>query len=198
MSPSPKPPKRQPDWQFLTKLKALGYQRIIGIDEVGRGALAGPLIVAAVELTSQINGVTDSKLITKQKRKKLAYKIHQQAEQIKLGWATNQEIDRLGFTPALRLAYDRTLEQVKADLVLTDNISLPGHCFIRSVKGDQFFYPVAAASIVAKVYRDQLMNVYHQFFPEYLWATNVGYGTATHIESIRRHSFTSLHRQSFL
>ncbi len=198
MSPNPKPPKRQPDWQFLAELKALGYSRIIGIDEVGRGALAGPLIVAAVELTGLIEGINDSKLVSKQKRRELAYKIHQQAKQIKLGWATNQEIDQLGLGPALKLAYARALEQIEADLVLTDNISLPDHSFIRSIKGDQFFYPVAAASIVAKVYRDQLMTVYHQFFPEYLWETNVGYGTATHLEALSKHSFTSLHRQSFL
>ena len=167
------------------------------MDEVGRGAMAGPLIVCAIELTSEIPGINDSKLISAVKRTLLCQNIRTLAEQIRFGWATNDEIDRIGLAAAQRLAYQRALESIEAELVLTDNIPLD-RPHISKIRGDQFFYSVAAASIVAKTLRDNLMRAYHQFFPNYLWKNNAGYGTRAHFDAITRYGPTKLHRQSFL
>lgn len=175
-----------------------GYLTIIGVDEVGRGALAGPFVVAAVEITIHIPGVRDSKQIAKENRTDIARLLLQNSSFIRVGQASNNEIDTLGMTRALTLAYTRTLEGVNADLVLADHYSIPtNHRFLRATKGDSLFYPVAAASIVAKAYRDQLMSVYHHFFPGYNFASNVGYGTAEHRQAITEHGTTPLHRRSF-
>lgn len=117
---------------------------------------------------------------------------------IRFGQASCQEIDTLGMAAALRIAYERALQGVTADLVLTDHIKLPtNHRFIRATLGDSLFYPVAAASIIAKTYRDQLMRAYHAFYPEYGWESNVGYGTAFHFEALQQHGYSPLHRTSF-
>lgn len=193
---SPKTPK--PDFKLIQDLRRRGYRRIVGIDEVGRGALAGPLVVAVVQIDQFITGINDSKQVRASLRRTLAEQINRQAEQIAVGLASNAEIDRLGLSRALRLAYDRALAKIKADLFLTDNYSLPGRPHFRAIKGDQFFYPTAAASIVAKVYRDQLMGVYHCFYPHFGWQTNVGYGTLFHRQNIERYGSSPLHRQLFL
>jgi len=194
--PTSKSPN-QPDFNLVGQLRALGYQRIVGIDEVGRGAIAGPLVVAAVEINFKIVGVNDSKLILNPKRRTLAEQIHRQASQISFGLVSNAEIDRLGLSAAQRLAYDRALTNIKADLILTDNYPLLGGHYCRAIKGDRLFYPTAAASIVAKVYRDQLMRVYHQFHPGYGWVTNVGYGTVEHRAALADMGRCSLHRLTF-
>ncbi|MEX2012290.1 MAG: ribonuclease HII [Patescibacteria group bacterium] len=186
--------------KFSTEVKLRqerGIQKIVGVDEVGRGALAGPLIVCAIELTSEIAGINDSKLINPPGRVILCGQIRALAEQIRFGWATNLEIDELGLAAAQRLAYQRALNDIDAELVLTDNIALD-RPHISKVRGDQFFYSVAAASIVAKTLRDTLMRSYHQFFPNYFWQNNAGYGTKAHFDAIARHGTTKLHRQSFL
>ena len=174
-----------------------GVKKIVGIDEVGRGALAGPIIVVAVELTEQITNINDSKLVTENSRNILAAKIHNSHIQCHIGWASNMEIDKYGITKALNTAYDRALEKIDAQLVLTDNVKL-NRQHISSIKGDQLFYSVAAASIVAKVYRDTLMRVYHQFYPGFDWINNVGYGTKKHFDGISRFGLTNLHRQTFI
>ncbi len=203
MSKLPKPkkpsqPKPAPDFSVEVSLRReRGAQRIVGVDEVGRGALAGPLIVAAVELTTEIPGINDSKLVTAIQRHILSQHIRTLAEQIRFGWATNTEIDELGLAAAQRLAYNRALENINAELVLTDNISLE-RPHISKVRGDQYFYSVATASIVAKTLRDTLMRSYHQFLPNYLWDRNAGYGTQAHFDAIQRHGISSLHRTSFL
>jgi len=198
MSKKTSRPKVAP--KFLTEVElrsSYGVQKLVGVDEVGRGALAGPLIVAAVEISAEIPGVTDSKLINPAARVILSQHIRIMAEQIRFGWATNREIDELGLAAAQRLAYQRALENVEAELVLTDNIALD-RPHIAKIRGDQYFYSVAAASIVAKTLRDTLMHSYHQFFPNYLWDNNAGYGTKAHFDAITRHGPTKLHRNSFL
>jgi len=156
------------------------------------------VVVAAVELYRPIEGIADSKLVTKTDRERLNNLICQQAVTFSYGQASAAEIDRLGIAPALALAYERALETIKADLYLTDFIRLPNKKNLRAIKGDQLFYPVAAASIVAKVYRDSLMAELHQNQPEYDWVNNVGYGTKKHFDAITKHGPSSLHRQSFL
>ncbi|MEX1052061.1 MAG: hypothetical protein WEC83_01585, partial [Patescibacteria group bacterium] len=114
-----------PKFSTETSLRAeKGVQKIVGVDEVGRGALAGPLIVCAVELTREIPGVNDSKLINPPGRVILCGQIRALAEQIRFGWATNLEIDQLGLAAAQRLAYQRALNDIEAELVLTDNVAL--------------------------------------------------------------------------
>ncbi len=200
-APVPKPSlsqKWQPNYKLVAELQALGYQKIVGVDEVGRGALAGPLVVAAVELPVTIAGVTDSKLLPAEDRRTLAEQIHHHSRQKRLGIVSAQEIDTLGLAAATALAYTRALEFIEADIILTDFVRLPGRKFISQPKGDRYFYPVAAASIVAKVYRDQLMTVYHQARPQYGWARNVGYGTVAHKHALALHGHCDLHRLTFL
>ncbi|MEK7170980.1 MAG: ribonuclease HII [Patescibacteria group bacterium] len=195
---SKNPSRRPPRHQFVKDLQSLGYEKIIGVDEVGRGALAGPLVVAAVEIYRPIPGINDSKLLTASQRESLVYQIRRSALQIAFGSASNDEIDQLGLSAAQRLAYQRALADLDFDLLLTDHIHPWGVTrFISAIKGDSLFYPVAAASIVAKVYRDQLMSVYHQFHPQYNWLQNAGYGTDQHQKMTMKHGSTALHRRSF-
>jgi len=168
------------------------------LDEVGRGALAGPLIVVAVEITTRIPGVTDSKLLTPKLRHNLAEKIVRAAEQISFGYASNQEIDELGMGAALQLAYRRALNNIIANFLLTDNYHLDGWPHLKTVKGDRHLYQVAAASIIAKVTRDRHMLIYDQLFPQYGWQSNRGYGTLLHRRAIKEHGPSPLHRLSFI
>ena len=197
MRSGPAKPRPSPRFELISALTKLGYQKIVGIDEVGRGALAGPLVVAAVDLPIKIPGITDSKLLSISARENLAQQIHQLARQICFGQASVEEIDMLGLTKATGLAYSRALESIQADLILTDFVRLPGRKFISQPQGDRYFYPTAAASVVAKVYRDQLMRQQHQNYPHYGWLTNVGYGTPFHRQAIRQYHLTPLHRKSF-
>ena len=137
--------KPQPNFELLADLQELGYQEIIGIDEVGRGALAGPLVVAAVELNKKIDSITDSKLISAAKRLTLAEQIQTLAVQTSFGLASVSEINELGLAAALKLAYERALAGVEADIILTDFVRLPGRKYISQPQGDRYFYPVAAA-----------------------------------------------------
>lgn len=176
----------------------LGYQQIVGLDEVGRGAIAGPMVVAAVEIEVCIPGVTDSKLLSATTRTELANQITTSASQVRYGSVSNQEIDELGVGVALTLAYNRALEHIRGDILLTDFTRLPGKKHILFTKGDLLYHSIAAASIIAKVYRDRLMGIYHQVHPEYSWDQNVGYGTKTHFDSILHNGLSPLHRKTFL
>jgi ribonuclease HII len=192
-------PELGPSYAFYRQLIDLGYQTVVGVDEVGRGALAGPVVVAAVEVRQFVDGVNDSKAIARAQRELLAQLLRSNCAQIKFGIASNQEIDQLGMGEALRLAYRRSLASITAELVLTDHYSLDApHKYIRATKGEALFYPVAAASIMAKTYRDQLMRAYSRFYPQYSWEKNAGYATATHRQSIKDYGSSTLHRESFL
>lgn len=189
-----------PEFELLQELKSsFGYKKIIGLDEVGRGAIAGPLVVAAVEVGADVVGVTDSKKLSVSQRELIGHKLVSFSNQISLGIVSNEEIDKLGLAQAQKLAYQRALEKMDGDIFLTDFVKLPKpYKNIRAIKGEDLFYPVAAASILAKVYRDQLMRCYHRFFPKYGWNTNVGYGSISHQISITELGPTPLHRHSFL
>lgn len=198
--PAKKSPYTKPELALSKDLaKHFGFKRIVGLDEVGRGALAGPLVVAAVEILVDLPGLTDSKALSEKNRVELARLIIIEARQVALGIVSNLEIDQLGLTAAQTLAYQRALQNVSADLYLTDFIKLPiAAKSIRAPKGESLFYPIAAASILAKTYRDQLMRSYHKFLPYYHWQTNVGYGTFSHYAAIKQHGNSALHRQSFI
>jgi ribonuclease HII len=176
-------------------------QKVIGIDEVGRGVWAGPLVVGAVILGKSIGGLKDSKLLSKKQREKLAVEINKSAEFIGIGWVSPQEVDDLGLTKATSLACIRALENSpKNTQVIIDGAInyLPENPYAKAiVNADESVSEVSAASIVAKVARDNYMTEQAEIYPNYGFETHVGYGTQKHIESIKQHGLTPLHRWSF-
>jgi ribonuclease HII len=180
-----------------------GYRRIAGIDEAGRGPLAGPVVAAAVILPTRcrLSGVNDSKQLSESERERLYDEIFKKAVGVGIGSADAGEIDRLNILEATRLAMRRALEALKPspDYLLVDAVTIPGmYVPLRPIiKGDALCVSIAAASIIAKVSRDRLMMTYHQLFPEYDFLSHKGYGTATHLERLARHGPCSIHRYTF-
>jgi ribonuclease HII len=177
---------------------------VVGIDEVGRGALAGPVTVGAVVLQrdSWLDGVRDSKTLSGPRRDVLAAHIHQQALAVGVGDASAEEIDAVGLTAALQLAATRALAAIGGtyDAVLLDG----HHDFVQAeapttlvVKGDQASQSIAAASIVAKVHRDRFMTLMAPTYPHYGFEGHKGYGSQAHREAISLHGVCPLHRRSF-
>ena len=179
-----------------------GFLIVAGLDEVGRGALAGPVSAGAVilPLTPRIEGLDDSKRLTPARREELAAVIHQQAIAVAVAHVPASDIDALGMTAALRRAFVSALEGlvVAPDHVLLDG--LPMHVVEREtavVKGDSKVAAIAAASIVAKVARDAIMREIATRHPEYGFEVNKGYGTSEHVGAIVRFGPCELHRRSF-
>lgn len=192
----------RPSRRHEAELWAAGCQYVAGVDEVGRGAWAGPLVAAAVVLPTdcKLRGARDSKLLTSLKRQQLAAKIKRQAAGIGVGWATVSEIDASGLTEALRLAGGRALAVIESiDGVLLDgnhNYLGPSYQVKTVIKADNCCLSVAAASIVAKVARDAYMARIHQLYPDYGFDTNVGYGTRRHQKALRS-QVSPIHRRLF-
>ncbi|HSX27629.1 MAG TPA: ribonuclease HII [Patescibacteria group bacterium] len=174
---------------------------IVGIDEVGRGCWAGPLVAAAVLLNSPVRGLKDSKLLTRSQREKLSQDIRTNAE-VGLGWVSSRQIDDLGLTAAINLAMHQALVAIKADY---EEVIIDGnHNFLADmpktravIKADLTISSVSAASIVAKVARDQFMSEQALKFPKYGFEKHVGYGTKFHIEMLKTHGVCELHRMSY-
>jgi ribonuclease HII len=187
---------------FEKELRARGYRFIAGADEVGRGSLFGAVVAGAVILSPDvpIRGLNDSKQIDPERREVLAERIRERA----LAWAVaavdSATIDRVNIYEASRLAMKAAVEQLvpKADFVLVDavplDLPLPQQPL---VQGDERCHAIAAASIIAKVYRDQMMREWHKFYPEYGLLRHKGYQTPEHMTAIRAHGPTPLHRFSF-
>lgn len=180
-----------------------GYKYICGVDEVGRGPLAGPVVCAAVimPLDDVIEGVDDSKKLTAKKRTILAEKIKEKAIAYAICRVEPQVIDEINILQATRLCMKNAVESlsVPADYVLVDgdmtlDISAKQKFVI---KGDANSYSIGAASIIAKVYRDELMAEYAPKYPFYGFEKNAGYGTAAHINGIKEHGLCPIHRRSF-
>ena len=176
---------------------------VVGLDEVGRGPLAGPLTVAAVALPDdpQIIGLDDSKKLSSKRREELAALIQEQALCVGIAHIEPQAIDACGMAVSLRVAFTRALAQcpLEPDVVLVDGNPLHIHERERNIiKGDGKVACIAAASIVAKVTRDAFMVQMDARYPEYGFASNKGYGTAAHIAAIKEHGPCPLHRMSFL
>ncbi len=178
---------------------------IVGIDEAGRGPWAGPLVAAAVALpvNCRIQGVKDSKLLARNKRVEIALKIRQRAVGIGIGWSSHIYIDRFGLTQACRRAMLIALHQLS---VPTNEIIIDGsfnflaktHSQARTiVKADQSHLCVSAASIIAKVARDNYMAQVAKLYPQYGFEQHVGYGTKLHQQRIQLHGLSAVHRQSF-
>lgn len=176
-------------------------KEIIGVDEAGRGPLAGPVIACAVILAHPILGLTDSKKCTPKKREQLAITIQQQAIGYAYGEASVEEIDTLNIHHATLLAMQRAVHQIQhlGKSVLIDGcfapeLSLPTETLIQ---GDLLHMSISAASILAKVARDHLMIKYDQQYPQYAFHKHKGYGTAAHIAALQSHGPCPIHRQSF-
>ncbi len=176
---------------------------IVGIDEVGRGAWAGPLVVGAVVLGNQeIPGLTDSKKLSPKKRAEFAKIIREQAASIGLGWVSAENIDKYGLAKALKIAAQLALKEITAEydeIIIDGTIRLIDDPRVLTLKQADLLVPsVSAASIVAKVARDYYMSeVAHQEFPNYLFNKHVGYGTADHHAALKAHGISKLHRRSF-
>lgn len=180
-----------------------GITLIGGVDEVGRGPLAGNVVCAAVimDLNNIIEGVTDSKKLTQSKREKLYDKIFESAIAISIAEASPEVIDLVNIRNATRDCMVEAINNlhVKPQMMLVDaeklNIDIPNQAII---KGDLYSYTIGAASIVAKVYRDRQMCGYAEQYPEYGFERHKGYGTQVHIDALRKYGATPIHRLSFI
>ena len=178
---------------------------ICGIDEAGRGPLAGPVVVGAVIMPkdSFIEGVNDSKKVSEKKREKLYEQIINEAISYSVGIVDQNKIDEINILNATKLALKMAVEglQTKPDVIMVDalnNIDTCGIPYISVVKGDAKHYSIAAASIIAKVTRDRIMRQWDEIYPMYGFAKHKGYGTAEHIRIIKEVGPCMLHRQSFI
>ena len=189
--------------KYERDLTAKGYKYICGVDEVGRGPLAGPVVCAAVimPLDDIIDGVDDSKKLSAKKREALAEKITDKAIAQAICRIEAQVIDEINILEATKLCMKNAIEslKIKPDYVLVDgnmtlDIDPPQQCII---KGDFNSYSIGAASIIAKVYRDKLMDEYAEVYPEYAFEENKGYGTKKHIDGILSAGLCPIHRRSF-
>lgn len=185
-----------------------GYSRICGIDEAGRGPLAGPVCVAGVVLDMtkpQIEGINDSKKLSKKQRTVLAEKIKESAVSYHIEFVDADKIDELNILQSTIFGVERVVNNLKPDFVLCDllskakvknyNIDMP---ILEIKSGDATCYSIACASILAKVARDELMCEYAKKYPEYGFDRHMGYGTKFHTEAIRANGICPIHRKSFL
>lgn len=187
------------------KLYSNNIKYICGIDEAGRGPLAGPVVVGAVILPedSFIEGVNDSKKISEKKREKLYDIITQEAIAYSVGIVDQKTIDEINILNATKLGVKLALEGLKQkpELIMIDalnNLDTLGIPYISVVKGDAKNYCIAAASIIAKVTRDRMMKEWDEVYPVYGFAKHKGYGTAEHIRILKENGPCSLHRKSFI
>lgn len=182
-----------------------GTEYICGIDEAGRGPLAGPVVVASVIMPkdSMIEGVNDSKKISEKKRERLYDEIIENAISYSVGIVDQKEIDRVNILNATKAGLTECIKglKVKPEIILVDALTGIDTCGIpyhSIVKGDAKSYSIAAASIIAKVTRDRIMRQWHDVYPEYNFIQHKGYGTAAHIAAIKEHGLCPLHRLSFV
>ena len=181
-----------------------GYDLVAGIDEVGRGPLAGPVVAAAVILPKEckIEGVNDSKKLSAKKREDLYDIILEKAVSYGIGVVSNERIDEINILQATYEAMREALSQLKpkAEYILADAVTIPMVSTPQRgiIKGDAKSMSIGAASIVAKVYRDRMMEAYEEVYPGYGFASNKGYGAAEHIEGIRKQGITPIHRKTFV
>ena len=197
-----------PDLSEEYALRALGHGRVAGLDEAGRGAWAGPVCAAAVvlplqrdDLTTVLEGVRDSKLLSPGRREALLPVIQDVAVAVGVGWGAPAEIDVWGIVPATRLAMGRAVAELgdQVDALLVDYLELPGLGFPQQSlpKADARCLSVAAASILAKVERDRLMIAFEEEYPGYGFAQHKGYGTPQHRQALGHLGLSPIHRVSW-
>ena len=187
------------------KLYENGIEYICGIDEAGRGPLAGPVVVGAVILQkdSFIEGVNDSKKISEKKREKIYEQIINEAIAYGVGIVDQKTIDEINILNATKLGLKMAIENlnVKPNVIMVDALTGIDTCgipYISVIKGDAKNYSIAAASIIAKVTRDRMMKEWDEVYPKYGFAKHKGYGTAEHIKAIKENGPCILHRKSFI
>lgn len=192
-----------PDMEIENRIISSGYKLVCGVDEAGRGPLAGPVYAAAVILGDNIEGLNDSKKLSEAKREKLYDIITENAVAWSVASASVEEIEKYNILKATYIAMNRAIEslKIKPDFAIIDgnrmpkNISVPAECVI---KGDALSSSVAAASVLAKVSRDRLMCTYDKEYPDYNFKKHKGYGTKEHTDAIKKFGPCEIHRLSFL
>ena len=203
--------RKEKELERLTKLKEIekelyvkGFQTIAGIDEAGRGPLAGPVVVAGVIMPqdSMIEGVNDSKKVSEKKREKLYDAILEEALSYSLAIIGQDVIDEINILNATKQGVTKVVEEleIKPDLILVDaltHIDTKGIPYDAIIKGDAKCYQIAAASILAKVTRDRIMRQWDEIYPQYGFMAHKGYGTAKHIAAIKEYGLCPIHRRSF-
>ena len=202
---------KEKEFDRLTKLKEIeqsvykeGFQYICGIDEAGRGPLAGPVVIASAIMPkdSMIEGVNDSKKVSEKKREELFEIITKEAISYGVGIISQEEIDEINILNATKKGLTESLKDlsVKPDIILVDalkdidTLNIP---YRSVIKGDAKIYSIACASIIAKVTRDRIIREWDKVYPQYGFASHKGYGTAKHIEAIKEYGLCPLHRRSF-
>lgn len=193
----------RPSWLHERHRAAAGFTCVAGIDEVGRGSLAGPVVAAAVILEpgSRLQGVNDSKLLTAARREELLRQILRSARAWGLGAAGALEIDDVNILNATRLAMRRAVEalHVQPDHLLIDAVTLSDVSIAQTaiIKGDRISISIAAASIVAKVVRDRVMDHFDRIYPGFGFASHKGYGTSEHMRVVAERGPCPIHRLTF-
>lgn len=191
--------------QYERALQEKGYRYIAGVDEVGRGPLAGPVVCACVIMPlgedDLIVGVDDSKKLSAKKREELAEEIKKRALCYTVIEISEKTIDEINILEATKLGMKQAIEGMKItpEIVLTDGnmtLDIP-HKQQSIVHGDALSYSIGSASIIAKVYRDNLMDEYAKLYPDYAFEKNKGYGTAVHIQGIKEKGLCPIHRRTF-
>lgn len=203
---------KEKELERLTNLKQIekeiyetGIETICGIDEAGRGPLAGPVIVAAVIMPkdSMIEGVNDSKKVSEKKRELLYEQIIEEAISYSVGIIDQKKIDEINILNATKKGLTIAIQElkVKPQRILVDALTYIDTCgipYTSIIKGDAKCYSIAAASIIAKVTRDRIMRQWDEIYPQYGFEKHKGYGTKMHIEAIREYGLCPLHRLSFV
>lgn len=202
---------KEKEFERLTKLKEMekelygkGFKNICGIDEAGRGPLAGPVVVAGVIMPqdSMIEGVNDSKKVTEKRREKLYDLILDEAISYSVAIIGQDVIDEVNILNATKQGVTQVVDEldIKPDLILVDaleHIKTRGIPYEPIIKGDAKCYNIAAASIIAKVTRDRIMREWDEIYPQYGFINHKGYGTAKHIAAIKQYGLCPIHRKSF-
>lgn len=193
----------QEPWVLDEALRQKGLSPLAGVDEAGRGPLAGPVVAAAVVFPpgTRINGLKDSKLLRPSQRASLFEEIQQAALCWGVGIVEAPEIDRINIAEATRRAMEKAVSELDPQplaLLLDGTIKIRHPAFqFTMIKGDQKSHSISAASVIAKVTRDQLMVRYHEQYPQYGFRKHKGYGTREHLEAIRSYGMCPIHRRSF-
>ncbi len=188
---------------YEKRLWGQGIFYVAGIDEAGRGPLAGPVVAAAVIFPPDIfiTGIKDSKKLSSKRRTKLFHEIKERAMTVAIGIVDEKEIDRINIYQATLKAMRMAVEKLNKhpEHLLIDGLTLPENHYNQTgiIGGDELCFSIASASIVAKVTRDRIMIDYDKKFPEYNFASNKGYGTKQHVEAVRKYGKCEIHRKSF-
>lgn len=199
---------KYPDTKLEEKLWQKGFRYVLGVDEAGRGPLAGPVVVGAVLIENPkqvVENVRDSKKMTKKQREQAFVEIQEKSTAFGIGIVDAKEIDRVGIKEAVKEAMILAVSEVekkikkKVDYIISDGAVylLDDHKMMSISRGDLNHYSIAAASVLAKVTRDMIMEEYSKKYPNYGFEKHMGYGTKVHLDAISKHGICDIHRKSY-